>query len=197
LFAATSERAFCQNKCRRTAFVTFWHNNCNNINNNIMWLRPFCSDDSASVIMLNKKNWYPPFFTSLYRMKIHTHTLGLAYINTGRIHYHPHKLIAHWTASITEYKRTETRQNAGKRWRYRNRIFFYTDDYNHQQRLSLLTFCAFTQVTLVLSSLLLAAVAVSAYPAVQNPESRAVILSQDSGNNPDGTSKNKYVKWIF
>ncbi|KAF0767419.1 endocuticle structural glycoprotein SgAbd-4-like [Aphis craccivora] len=48
------------------------------------------------------------------------------------------------------------------------------------------------QVTLVLSSLLLAAVAVSAYPAVQNPESRAVILSQDSGNNPDGTSKNNF-----
>lgn len=51
-----------------------------------------------------------------------------------------------------------------------------------------------TQVTLVLSSLMLAAV-VSAYP--QSPESRAVILSQDQEVNPDGTYKTKYARTFF
>ncbi len=46
------------------------------------------------------------------------------------------------------------------------------------------------QVTLVLSSLLLAAV-VNAYPA-QGPESRAVILTQEKEVNYDGTFKNKF-----
>ncbi|XP_025419479.1 endocuticle structural glycoprotein SgAbd-4-like [Sipha flava] len=45
------------------------------------------------------------------------------------------------------------------------------------------------QVTLVLSSLMLAA-AVSAYP--QSPESRAVILNQEKEVNFDGTFKNKF-----
>lgn len=49
----------------------------------------------------------------------------------------------------------------------------------------------FTQVTLVLSTLLLAAAMVSAYP--QNPESRAVIVSQDTSISPDGSKKNEYV----
>ncbi|VVC44945.1 Insect cuticle protein,Chitin-binding type R&R consensus [Cinara cedri] len=46
------------------------------------------------------------------------------------------------------------------------------------------------QVTLVLSSLLLAAAAVSAFP--QSPESRAAILRQDTEVNYDGTYKNKF-----
>ncbi|XP_025412737.1 endocuticle structural glycoprotein SgAbd-4-like [Sipha flava] len=46
------------------------------------------------------------------------------------------------------------------------------------------------QVTLVLSSLLLATAAVSAYP--QSPESKAAIVSQDSVLNPDGTFKNNF-----
>lgn len=53
----------------------------------------------------------------------------------------------------------------------------------------------YLQVTLVLSSLLLAAV-VSAYPA-QGPESRAVILNQEKEVNYDGTFKNKYEIIIF
>lgn len=52
-------------------------------------------------------------------------------------------------------------------------------------------FCS--QVTLVLSSVLLA-VMVSAAP--QNPESRAAILSQDAEVKFDGTFKNKYAKII-
>lgn len=46
-----------------------------------------------------------------------------------------------------------------------------------------------SQVTLVLSSLLLAAVAVTAFP--QSPESRAAILVQEKEVNYDGTFKNK------
>jgi hypothetical protein len=49
---------------------------------------------------------------------------------------------------------------------------------------------SYAQVTLVLSSLMLAA-AVSAYP--QSPESRAVILNQEKEVNFDGTFKNKYA----
>ncbi|XP_022162597.1 endocuticle structural glycoprotein SgAbd-4-like [Myzus persicae] len=48
------------------------------------------------------------------------------------------------------------------------------------------------QVTFVVSSLLLAAVAVSAYPAGQSPESRAVILVQDSAPSADGSLKNNF-----
>lgn len=47
-----------------------------------------------------------------------------------------------------------------------------------------------SQVTLALSSLLLAAVAVSAFP--QSPESKAAIVSQETEVNYDGTFKNKY-----
>ncbi|XP_060862310.1 endocuticle structural glycoprotein SgAbd-4-like [Metopolophium dirhodum] len=48
------------------------------------------------------------------------------------------------------------------------------------------------QVTFAVSSLLLAVVAVSAYPASLNPESRAAILVQDSAPNSDGSFKNNF-----
>lgn len=56
----------------------------------------------------------------------------------------------------------------------------------------------FTQVNLVLSSLMLAAV-VSAFP--QSPEFRAAIVSQDSGLKEDGSLANRYefisIKYIY